>query len=305
MSTRPLRVALVAEESAGLQTLQGLVALEPAVEIRALLTSADSERPLVREAARKLGIEPAPAELVRSADLAEDLLREEVDLLLNVHSLFVVHPDVVAAPTIGSFNLHPGPLPEYAGLNVSSWAVYNGEPTHAVTLHWMDAGIDTGPVAWSERFELNAADTGLSVSGKCVRLGVPLVARLVQTALAGRDGIPRSEQDRARRRYFGAGPPDEGRLDWNRPAAEILRFVRAADYAPFTSPWPHPRADLGGTEVGVAKAVATGRASSGSPGTVQELNDDGATVATGDELVVVQRIWLDGRYSRPAEALAH
>jgi methionyl-tRNA formyltransferase len=305
VSSPPLRVALVAEEAAGVQTLQGLVALEPAVEIRTLLTSANTERPVVLEAARKLGIEPAPAELVRSPSLAEELVREEIDLLLNVHSLFLVHPTVVGAPTIGSFNLHPGPLPEYAGLNVPSWAVYNGEATHGVTLHWMDDGIDTGPIAWSERFDLTAADTGLSVSGRCVRLGVPLVSRLVQTALADRGGIPRSEQDRTRRRYFGAGPPDEGRLDWNRSAAEILRFVRAADYAPFTSPWPHPVADLEGVELGVAKAVATGRTSSGSPGTVLELSEDGATVSTANELVVVQRVWLDGRYRKPAEALAH
>ena len=38
--------------------------------------------------------------------------------------------------------------PEYAGLNAPSWAIYNGEPAHGVTLHWMEAAIDTGPIAW-------------------------------------------------------------------------------------------------------------------------------------------------------------
>jgi hypothetical protein len=46
-----------------------------------------------------------------------------------------------------------------------------------VTLHWLDAGIDSRPIAWIQSFEIEESDTGpgLAVSGKCVRLGVPLV----------------------------------------------------------------------------------------------------------------------------------
>jgi UDP-4-amino-4-deoxy-L-arabinose formyltransferase/UDP-glucuronic acid dehydrogenase (UDP-4-keto-hexauronic acid decarboxylating) len=240
---------------------------------------------------------------VRSPAFAERL--QEVDLLLNVHSLHVVHPDVVAAPRIGSFNLHPGPLPEYAGLNVPSWAIYNGEETHGVTLHWMDDRIDAGPVAWLERFELTGDDTGLSVAGQCVRRGVPLLLTLVETAARNVDAIPRDAQDLARRRYFGAGPPEDGRLDWSAAAAAISRFVRAADYAPFPSPWGHPRAALGGYEVGIAKVAPTGVTAGEPPGTIHELTDAGAIVATGDELLVVQRVQANGRYAKPSELLRH
>jgi methionyl-tRNA formyltransferase len=151
--------------------------------------------------------------------------------VVNVHSLFLIHPSVLAAPKIGSFNLHPEPLPGYAGLNAPSWAIYNGEPSHAVTLHWMDAGIDSGPIAYEQAFELDEDDTGLSVSGKCVRRGVPLVLHLVEVATADSEAIPRVGQDLAKRRYFPPGPPDGGRLDWSRPAKELERLVQAADHA--------------------------------------------------------------------------
>lgn len=301
-------MAVVAEESAGVQALHELAALRPDVEISAVLTSdgnAPRARPLVREAARKLSLGTTRAELVQSPRLAKHLRDEKVDVLFNVHSLFIVHPAVVAAPRIGSFNLHPGPLPRYAGLNAPSWAVFNGEETHAVTLHWMDDGIDTGPVVWTETFELTDTDTGLSVSGKCVRRGIPLVARLVRMALDDAGAIPRHEQDRAGRRYFSAGPPNAGRLEWTSPASEILRFVRAADYAPFPSPWPHPRAELSGVWVGVAKAVATGLPSADPPGTVKSVTEAGVAVATSDEDVIVQKVWVDGRYRKPADALSH
>jgi UDP-4-amino-4-deoxy-L-arabinose formyltransferase/UDP-glucuronic acid dehydrogenase (UDP-4-keto-hexauronic acid decarboxylating) len=307
VAERRLRVVVIAEEAAGVQVLRGLMALPMPPEIVAVLTRSSTEgaeRPVVYESAQNLGLDIWPSSSVKSPDLATRLRNAKVDLLMNVHSLFLIHPSVLAAPTIGSFNLHPGPLPEYAGLNVPSWAIYEGARSHGVTVHWLDEGVDTGPIAWQERFDVDSTDTGLALSGKCVRLGVPLVLRLATVAATDASLIPREQQDLSRRRYFSAGPPAEGRFDWAQPADAILRFIRAADYAPFDSPWGHPRAQLAGVCVGVAKAKATGEVARQPPGTVVELIDSGAVVATADELIVVQRLWLDGRYLKPKELLA-
>ena len=82
-----------------------------------------------------------------------------------------------------------------------------------------------------ERFPIGTADTGLSVSGKCVRNGVPLILKLATVAADDPGAIPREDQDLGRRAYFSAGPPADGRIDWAQPADSILRFVRASDYA--------------------------------------------------------------------------
>ena len=106
-----------------------------------------------------------------------------VDLLINVHALHIIRSDVLSALSIGGFNLHPGPLPRYAGLNVPSLAVMNGETRHAVTLHRIEAGIDTGAIAYQAEFDLALDATGLSCSLQCVRLGVPLIGELLSAAL--------------------------------------------------------------------------------------------------------------------------
>jgi methionyl-tRNA formyltransferase len=304
---RTLRAVLVAEEAAGVQTLRALLALPEPPELVAVLTThpeAAPRRPLVHEAAHEVAVETWPADLVRDSELADRLRADRVDLLLNVHSLHVIHPEVVAAPLIGSFNLHPGPLPEYAGLNAPSWAIYHGEACHGVTVHWMDAGIDTGPIAYAASFELAEGDTGLAVAGKCVRHGTPLMLQLVRDATTDPSQVPRIAQDRARRRYFGGEPPCHGRIDWSRPAAEIERFVRAADYGPFPSPWGHPAAELFGRLLGVAKATLTGRAAGGAPGSVHGVERAGVLVAAGDELLLVERFWIDGRSVRAADVAA-
>lgn len=301
---RTLRAVLVAEEAAGVQTLRALLALPEPPELVAVLTTqpeAAPRRPLVHEAAQELAVETWPSGLVRNRELADRLRGDRIDLLLNVHSLHVIHPEVVAAPRIGSFNLHPGPLPEYAGLNAPSWAIYHGEAHHGVTVHWMDAGIDTGPIAYAASFDLDEADTGLAVAGKCVRHGLPLIVQLVGDATTDPSQVPRVAQDRTRRRYFGGEPPCHGRIDWSRPAAEIERYVRAADYGPFPSPWGHPAAELFGRLLGVAKARLTGRASGGAPGSVHGVDRSGILVAAGDELLLVERLWIDGRSVKAAD----
>lgn len=291
MPTRPLRVVVAAEESAGVQALERISSFGSAVELVLVCTSTrprSGRRALVAEVARRRDVETVEAELVRSPELAEHLRDERVDLLVNVHSLFIIHPDVLAAPRTGCFNLHPGPLPEYAGLNAPSWAIYHGERAHGVTLHWMDAAIDSGPIAWIERFELNDDDTGLSASAKCVRHGVPLIEKLVETALTSPAEIPRVDQDRSRRHYFPAGPPAGGLVDWSRPAAEIERFVRAADYGPYPSPWGHPTGVLEGRRVGIARVRRTREPAPGPPGALHEMTDAGALVSTVDELLIVE-----------------
>ena len=237
-----LSVLLVAEEAAGLQALKLLDA--SAHEVVAVLSSSgEGFGRAVRDP--RAVTDPAFAEELRN-----------VDLLLNVHSLHVAAPEVVEAPRIGSFNLHPGPLPEYAGLNAPSWAIYDGRRQHAVTLHWMAAEVDAGPVAYWAELPIEPDDTGVSLSAKCVRAGLPLVERLLDDARSG--GIPRHEQDLARRGWHGAEAPHGGRLPWTLPAARAVDLVRAADYSPFESPWGHPTASLAGRPLEFVRLSRTG-----------------------------------------------
>src|SRR5262245_33350316 len=103
--------------------------------IVAVMASPDKQGATVWNTAEKMGLPTWHAKLVKSPEFAMQIREADVDLLLNVHSLFLIHGDVVAAPRLGSYNLHPGPLPQYAGLNTVSWAIYRGETDYGVTLH--------------------------------------------------------------------------------------------------------------------------------------------------------------------------
>src|SRR5918992_2686676 len=187
-----MRIALLCEESAGARILEILA--KGAHELTAVLTSEGS--PAGKLAAR-LGLSPLPARRVRDPGFADELARTGAELVLNVHSLYIVPPAVLQVPRLGAYNLHPGPLPRYAGLNAPSWAIYNGEASHGVTVHRMEAGIDTGAVVFEERFPIKAQDAGLSVALRCARKGVELVRRLLEVLAHDPSTLPDKPQNPA------------------------------------------------------------------------------------------------------------
>jgi UDP-4-amino-4-deoxy-L-arabinose formyltransferase/UDP-glucuronic acid dehydrogenase (UDP-4-keto-hexauronic acid decarboxylating) len=251
--------------------------------------------------AARLDYRTWPAAQSREPDFADVVRRERVDLLLNVNGPHILPEAVVSAPLIGSFNLHPGPLPAYAGLNAPSWAIYLGERTHAATWHWMDAGIDTGPLAYTAEFPVDPDETGLTLTGKCIRAGLPLLHDLL--AGAARQSIPRRPQPSGVRRYYGREVPHEGRLFWTESAERVVSFIRACDYLPFPSPWRAPRAYLAGREIAILKAILTNEPSDAAPGTVGRKLGREILVSARDQWVQVQWVRVGSSVLPAAEAL--
>src|SRR5262245_7821089 len=292
-----LNILLVGEESAGSQTLK-LLANGPhnLVGVMASPTKIAPGGMTVWQLAEKMGVRRWPAELVKDPMFVDVMAAEQVDLVLNVHSLFVIRGEIVEAPRFGSYNLHPGPLPRYAGLNAPSWAIYRDEKRYGVTLHKMLAGIDTGPIVYQALFDIDEKDTGFSLSAKCIKSGMELIRNFLETVASDPNAIPLIPQDLTLRQYFGKGTPEDGWLVWSRPAREIYNFVRAADYSPFPSPWRHPRSRMGTQEVGFIKVALTGRPSDAPPGTIDCPDGLTAQVACADEWVAINRLVVDGRH---------
>lgn len=299
-----MNVVLVGEESAGLEMLRRLRCTQHRlVAIIAEPSEPSLARTSVWNVARHLGCETWPAELVRSADLGERLRSQNVDILLNVYSLYLMHEEVLAAPRLGAFNLHPGPLPRYAGLNPVSWAIFRGENKHGVTVHKMEPEVDAGPLVYQSFFPIDADDTALSLSFKCVREGIALMSRLLQAAEAGAK-IPLSPQDLTMRECFGREIPEEGQLSWFWPARKVVDFVRACDYFPFSSPWGHPRTRRGGQEFAIVKASRTGIPCYVQPGTVGDSAGPGVYVACQDEWILATKLRVHNKYLPAGEFLS-
>jgi methionyl-tRNA formyltransferase len=297
-----VRIVLLGEEAAGLRVMREILAAGH--ELAAVLTSAPIERrppPALWQQAQARGVRVLPPQMARDAAFADLLRVEQVEMLLNIHSLVVLPEAVLGTPRLGCFNLHPGPLPEYAGLNTVSWAIYRGERDYGVTVHRMSPRIDAGEIAYQARFHIDDHDTALGVYSKCLSFGLPLVSRLLQDSASG--SLRLTSQDPRGRRYFGREVPEGGQVAWQKPARQIHDFIRACDYAPFPSPWGHPLAIVRDRAFAIARSELAGSSSPAAPGTVGEVDDAGALVACGDGWLRLRRLLLEDRPIAPSALL--
>lgn len=88
-----------------------------------------------------------------------DLLSSlNLDYIIGIHFPYIVPEVVLNIPRIGVLNLHPAYLPFNRGWHTPSWAILEGTPIGA-TLHFMDAGVDTGDIIHQKKVVVSPADT--------------------------------------------------------------------------------------------------------------------------------------------------
>lgn len=293
---RSLRVVIAGGEAAGQRVLKGLATRRHEI-VAAFAGSGPTGAPVRAEAAR-LGVPVLPAVRVKDPSVVAEL--GPIDLLVNVHSLFVITPELLDWPILGAYNVHPGWLPDFAGRNCPSWAVWLGEPEPGVTVHRMVAEIDRGDLAFQDRFPAGTGATGGSVAVECAKRGIALINRLVDALVA--DNLDLRHQDPGAFTYFGRDVPDEGHFRPERTAVELDRLVRACDYGPFTSPWGTPLAWVDGANVGIRRVRLTGVSADAPPGTIR-YDADQVLVACADEWLEVTSVTVEGKPALPGSAL--
>ena len=162
------------------------------------------ERPFgtVAEAARRYSIPILEGVNVKQPRFAEFIRKNSIDLLINCLSPYLICEEVLGAPRIGAFKLHPSLLPRYGGITPASWVIYNGERYHGCTWHWITPEIDAGPIAYQARFEVDSADTPVTLLRKAVRHGSYMLNELLSAAA----GDPRSTLNLSNRSALTARP---------------------------------------------------------------------------------------------------
>ncbi len=200
----------------------------------------------------------------------------EPDILLVSGFSIILKPPLLRLPRVGCVNMHSSLLPRHRGPNPFSAVVLAGDPETGVTFHVMDEGIDTGDILDQAAFAIDETATMVSVYRQACELAservVPLMDRIEREGLRGRP------QDPAGASYEKKPKADDARLDWNAPARELDRLVRAL--APTTMPWFLYK----GRKISVARLDFDAAPVEAAPGTVLQ-NRPLARIATGEGTV--------------------
>jgi len=200
----------------------------------------------VERMAREAGLEVAlpddpndPAFVARLSALAPDFL-------FSFYYRRMLSPAVLATARRGAFNMHGSLLPKYRGRVPVNWAVLRGERETGATLHEMVARPDAGAIVGQEAVPIGENDTAAEVFARVTGAAGRVLERALPALLSGTARpVP---QDLAAGSYFGGRRPEDGRIDWARPAREVHDLVRAV--AP---PYPGAYTTLGGRTVRILR----------------------------------------------------
>lgn len=119
--------------------------------------------------------------------------------LIAVFGTSLIRGKLIEEGRLGIVNLHGGLSPEYRGADCTFWALYNGEPEKVgCTLHWIDAGIDTGRLIAHISPEIRPDDDELSLFWRSVQTSATVYAEFLRRLAAGE--------------RFGQSQPHKGRL---------------------------------------------------------------------------------------------
>lgn len=229
----------------------------------------------------------------RVAPFVDQIQQLRPDFLFVWSYTMLLPESLLSAATRGGVNLHAGSLPDYRGGHVLNWALINGERETAVTLHVIDAGVDTGPVFAERRVPIEPEDDILSVHHKLISAGALLLHEWWPRIESGEaTAVP---QDESRARYYRMRTADDGRVDWTQSSEQIRNLVRA-----LVTPWPGARTFSGTAMIVLRRVEEIGAgAIPAAPGTVVRSEPGDLQVATGSGILRVTAAEIDGR---PADA---
>ncbi len=208
----------------------------------------------------------------------------EFDYLFSIINPRRVSSAALQLPRRSAINFHDAPLPRYAGLHVTTWAIANQESSFGVTWHEMTDDFDAGQILKQVSFPVDPEETAFSLNVKCFQHGQALFSELIDELTEGRE--TRRPQDLAlRSSYLSSKRPDSAAIiDWSARGDAIEAMLRALSYQPDPNPIGMPKVVMAGTVYLVAEGEL--KAESGTvapelvPGTVLSLSNKSIDIAT-------------------------
>ncbi|MEU2825714.1 methionyl-tRNA formyltransferase [Streptomyces bacillaris] len=211
----------------------------------------------------------------RPDDELRDRLKEVApDIIVANNWRTWIPPEIYNLPVHGTLNIHDSLLPAYAGFSPLIWALINGEPEVGVTAHLMDEELDAGDIVVQRSVPVGPTDTSTDLFHRTVDLIAPVTTEALGLIASGQTEF--TPQNRSRASFFHKRAEEDIRIDWNWPAEDLERLIRAQ-----SAPYPSAFTFHKGQRLEVLSAVVSEGRYGGTPGRIFYREGDGVVIVAG------------------------
>lgn len=216
----------------------------------------------VHRRAEALGIEvrtPASLKGEREQAAFRDL---DADVAVVVAYGLILPKPILEGVRLGAYNGHASLLPRWRGAAPIQRAIMAGDAETGMMIMKMDEGLDTGPVALTEKVAIGPYMTAGELHDTLKVVGARLMVEALAALEAGRLSLVPQAPDGIT--YAAKIDKSETRIDWSRPATEIHNRIRGL--SPFPGAWCEM--EIGGRIERVKLLRAVPAEGSGAPGAI-------------------------------------
>ena len=240
----------------------------------------------IKEYAVAQGIPVWQPVTLKDPEIVDDLRRLDPDLLIVVAYGLLLPAAVLAIPGQGCLNVHASLLPRWRGAAPIQQAILTGDDRTGVCLMRMDAGLDTGPVFACTETGIEADDSAGDIHDRLAAMGGKLLVQKLDDILTG--CLEANPQDDTLATYAGKIRKQDVVIDWDRPAEEIARKIRAYN------PVPGASFSCGDERIKCWRAAVLDGVE-GAPGIVVQAGKDGIDVTCGGGALRMLEVQHPGR----------
>ena len=250
----------------------------------------------VKEVAVSAEIPVLQPKRVREPEVVEEIRQFHPDVIVVVAFGQLIPKAILDMPQYGCVNVHASLLPKYRGAAPIQWAVIDGEEKSGVTTMQMDEGLDTGDMLLTEEVVLDPQETGGSLFDKLSEVGAGLLLKTLDELEAG-NVHPQKQPSESTTAYAAMLTKKMGEIDWTQSAVQIERLVRGLN------PWPSAYTHLGQKTLKIWRAaVHPSMVQTKEPGTVILMDKKHFSVQTGDGMLEILELQLEGKKRMDADA---
>ncbi len=206
----------------------------------------------IKQRARELGLPVTqPDRIKNNEEFRTQLANLKPDAIIVVGYGRIIPQWMIDLPPLGNINLHASLLPKYRGAAPIQWAIASGETVTGVTTMRIDAGLDTGDILLQKEISIAPEDTTETLAPRMAAVGAEL---MVETLHGLKGGTIRPQpQDDSTATLAPLLKKEDGRIDFHRPAPEIVNRIRGFQ------PWPGAYTTFRGKNLHIWTARQDGR----------------------------------------------
>ena len=299
MKAAPIKIVIAGASAFSVPTVKRLNDLD--YQIVAVMTQPDraagrglkqTKNP-VKLFAEKAGLRLLDFESLDGKNVFETIKKLSPDLLITIAYGGLIPQKILDIPRCESINVHPSLLPLWRGASPIQSAILNGDAKTGISLIRMTSELDAGPIFAVAETSIDPEENALTLSNRLANMSAMLITNNIADII-NKNTFP-NEQEHQKATYAPKLTKQDAIINWTRPAPEILKKIKAFN------PWPIAHSMLEQKNFRIWDAKLSKQINDISkPGYIIKTQSNEILVTTGDGMISLISVQLEGRKKMPA-----